>query len=127
MQFRLRTLLIAVTLACMFFAWAAYLRRKAAHHRQQAASLILRISETDHLKHQKIEEAVHWLAAGTAKVIRGYDYKSRNTIVSFRGQPPFFLSDEEGLKSAVYHQKMAAAYDGAMLRPWTLLSAKPAP
>src|SRR5262245_6818542 len=42
MRFRLRTLLLVVTAACVLCGWDAYLRRMAAYHRSEAAKAFAR-------------------------------------------------------------------------------------
>ena len=39
MRFRLHTLLIFITLCCVYAAWVGYLRNKAAYHRRESARI----------------------------------------------------------------------------------------
>jgi hypothetical protein len=126
-RFSLRTLMIVISMACTAFSWPAYLRRVAGHHRDELTRLVSKISETDALQRQDVDEAIQWLAAGTAKAMLVYDPKLGKTFVCYRGPTgglgrPFFRPDSADWHRAVYHKKMAETYDASLLRPWRLLS-----
>src|SRR5688572_16278398 len=58
MRFRLRTLLIVLTVGCVFLAWVAYLRQTAAYHRREAERIAYEISESAWSHPDMIRESV---------------------------------------------------------------------
>lgn len=127
LRFRLRTLMIVISVACAAFSLPAYMRRMANHHRDELTRLVSKISETDALQRQNVDEAIQWLAAGTAKRMFVYEPLSGKTIICYQGPNgglgrPFFRPDSADWDRAVYHKKMAETYDASLLRPWRLLS-----
>ena len=117
MRYKLRTLLIATTVAAMLLAWAAYLRRMAQLHRQEAARIVNAIA-TDLRGFQKgtMMETVE--RAAEANASQGLNSRSSASFNS-----PLRWSDlEAALGAAVYHQKQAILYEKAILRPWLMFS-----
>jgi hypothetical protein len=105
-RFRLRTLMIVVSVACAVFAWAAYLRRMAVHHRDESTRLVSKISKTDALQRQNVDEAVQWLSAGTAKAISAYYPGSGKTLVTYQSPTgSLFRPNSADWDRAVYHKK----------------------
>jgi hypothetical protein len=123
MRYRLRTLLIVVTVSAMLFAWAAYMRRMAEHHRNEAASIMNAIT-TDigrGFTKENVREVVDRVAAGNET--KGLNSRSFASFAS-----PLRGSDiDAALSAAVYHQRQANRYEKAMLRPWIILSIKEPP
>src|SRR5215210_7846428 len=47
MRFRLRTLLIAITAACIYLAWVGFCHRMARFYREQSSQILLQMVEQD--------------------------------------------------------------------------------
>src|SRR5438045_1952624 len=63
MRYRLRTLLIVVTVACLYLAWVAYLRQHAQFQRQ-AADLVSQIAAAERHTRDETDLGILALAAG---------------------------------------------------------------
>jgi len=122
MRYRLRTLLIVVTLFCVVTARVAYLRHHADFHKREAARFISRIATTEREREQKIEHAIHRLAqVGPA---------ARELVISENGASAALgrVEWEKNLAdwhTATCHQILADRYDRAAYRPWTFVSDDP--
>src|SRR4051794_29740583 len=102
MRYRLRTLLIVMTLVCAYLAWVAYCRREAACHREQSSVLITVVAKREGRDRKWIEGAV-----------REY--------FNYYGEPDN-SNFEPVYRSAVNHERMARKYDRAAWFPWVLIS-----
>src|SRR5688572_3606482 len=110
MQFRLRTLLILMTVACVLLARFAHVRNMAAFHRREAARLSQRFATIVRLNPEWVWEDVERYA--------NYD---SNLIVN-PWNNPWDLEDDDDervldWKNAVYHKAMAMAYERAVIFP----------
>ena len=112
MRYRLRTLLIVLTVACIYSAWAGYCRRMGMFHRQQSSQIILQYSIRSGWTRERLENHVSDLFArfpekaaqmGNPEFVRG------------GGWNPVYAS-------AAAHEGMARKYDRAILYPWVLIS-----
>ena len=137
MRFRLRTLLIVFSLACMFLAWANYVRRMERFHQSEESRHIGRITAT---------ESVLWTGLDTAKLQRG-EYVSgmienfvnqngrwvsqqehgthkvtKTGDIYFRGLSATVPGDAEHWQLAIHHRLMADKYRRSLFQPWLLLS-----
>jgi hypothetical protein len=120
MRYRLRTLLIVLTVGCAFLAWVAYLRQTAAYHRREAERLAFQIADYTLSNENLVHDAVE-LYAAEGRV-------SEEDLIWHPNYGRGLIIDDEARAdwdSAVRHQRMAAVYDGAILKPWTLLATEP--
>ena len=116
MRFRLRTLMIATTIAGVLLGWIAYLRQMERYHSREAANLVALIAEGFHIPSKGVRETVERMALDKSKVT-GLNGK---TAASFQQPLP---ADTDAWASAIYHQKMSTIFSKALLRPWVLCSA----
>ena len=58
MRYRLRTLLIVITAACVYLAWAGYCRRMAVFHREQSSQLISQVAKREGWTYERVESRV---------------------------------------------------------------------
>jgi hypothetical protein len=127
LRYKLRTLLILTTLACLYFAWVSYVRQSARFHRRQAAESVSRISSVEPYSRDDIESGVIQLAAGMAptktthfKIGNG---PNRITVVENGPRVSRIVNEEivNEWHQAIYHARRARAYDRAAVQPWALL------
>jgi len=122
MRYRLRTLLIVVTLLCVVTARVTLLKRRADFHQRETARLISRIATTEREREQKIENAIHRLAQiGPA---------ARELVISENGASATVSRIEwdnnlNDWQMATSHQIIANRYERAIYRPWVFVSDDP--
>src|SRR4051794_27035819 len=126
MQFRLRTLLIVITLACLCFAWLSFVRQRAQFHRSQAADLISQIAAAEQHTRDETDFGILALAAGktptkTTHLTIG-DGPDRVTFIE-SARTARVVNDEmaDEWHLAVHHTRKAKTFDRASLQPWVLL------
>jgi hypothetical protein len=110
MRYRVRTLLIVVTLGCVIFARVAHMRQMAAFHRSEVAKLVQRFSKVVRLD----PELVLWDVKSYAKCDSDFEVNPWNN--------PWDLEEGDDPRvrdwtAAVYHKTMASAYDRALILP----------
>jgi len=142
MRYRLRTLLIVVTAVCMFFAWAAYVRRMERYHRAEENKrvAIIMASEHDLWPALAVPRNEHVQARVTALVEKGPRRNDRFeirfqeilgsedvTIYNGRGLSTRGRGDITDWREAIHHRIMADKYHHALIQPWVLLSGKDSP
>jgi hypothetical protein len=109
-RYKLRTLLILLTVACVLLARVSYVRRMAAFHHGEATRLIERLST-------RVQTPPDWIMGWMQ------DYTKWDT--EFEVNPwhnPFDIEqiDCPGIEEwtqAVYHEAMSHAYERALLLP----------
>jgi hypothetical protein len=111
MQYRLRTLLIVVSLAGLLLARVAYLKHKADFHRGHAAALISSIAARE----QREEDAV-------AYAVYSMIHLRPSVALQAIREAPHDGSYWDGICSAMSHELIARKYDKAVYRPWTLVA-----
>jgi hypothetical protein len=142
MRYRLRTLLIVVTSACVVFAWVAFLRQMERFHRKEERKIVLRIvaAEVSYLPHVKkgardefVEARIEGLTAdqrprkGDKFAINQQQIPGSEEFTITNGQLVSTMGrgDIEDWRSAVHHRVMANKYHQAVFRPWVLISSDP--
>src|SRR3989442_5585305 len=112
MRFRLRTLLILVTVACMYLAWAGYCRRMAVFHREQSSQLISQFAKREGWTRERVENRISDL------------FKLLPTEAAQIGNPEFVSEErwEPLYASAAAQEGKARKYERAVWRPWELIS-----
>jgi hypothetical protein len=141
MRFRLRTLMILVTLACVFFGWVAFVRQMESFHRKEERKIVLRIVAAEMSYLPQIKTARDEFVEGRIESLIG-DHRPRRTdkfLVSrqeIAGGEEFTITNGQGVstigrgeiddwRSAVHHRVMANKYQQAVFRPWVLMSSDP--
>ena len=126
MRFRLRTLLIVVTLFGVSFARVAYLKQSAIFHRQKAAVLVPRLAASERLTTVETQGAIEFLASGASRlwprVVVNHD--GRTVILESNGGRGHVVQVEANSadwKVAVAHEIIAQRFERAALRPWNLV------
>src|SRR5438477_4528280 len=110
MRYRLRTLLIGLTMLCVVLARVAYIRRMATFHRSETTKLVERLS-------RQTQQTPEWIIS-FVQLHAKWD-------AEFEVNPwsnPFDLERDsdpcvEEWTQAVYHEAMAKAYECALIRP----------
>src|SRR5437588_5705166 len=104
MRYRLRTLLILMSLCCVYAAWVGYLRNKAEHHRRESATMQGKLATRLEMDVIEIDTIVINIAS-----------KSRGRIDSLRfgtSVDGFFDRDDEEMaewRRAANHRILAKA------------------
>ena len=118
MRYRLRTLLIAITVACMYLAWVGYCRRMARFYRKQSSELLLQVVAQASQAGQA-GRTLEWEKKWVSGLIEGWPEQAAKM-----NNPKWV--DEEGenpeFASAVVHEITARKYDRAAWNPWVLIS-----
>ena len=130
MRFRLRTLLIAVTLAATCFAWVGYAKKMASFHRGQAALIARRIAVVERDTQKEVELGILSLAAGHSTTMTRRLSNGSTRITTIKNGPTArVIADESEVdwRTAIQHTMTAHAYDRAALRPWEFIRLKKAP
>jgi len=130
MRYRLRTLLIVVTLFCVVTARVGYLRHRADFHNQEAARFISQIAKTENEHRQNIEYATLRLAEFGLASDGQPQYVQRELFVNENGASSRVSESEwesnlRDWHSATYHQILADRYGRAVYRPWTFVNDGP--
>jgi hypothetical protein len=112
MRFRLRTLMIAMTAACLYLAWAGYCRRMAAFYRERSSQIISQVAKRNGWTHESIEQRVSQL------------FELYPNDAAQMGNPEFVREGQwnDDYASAVVQESAARKYDRAAWYPWTLIS-----
>jgi hypothetical protein len=126
MRFRVRTLMIVVTVAGFYFGWVAYARKQATSHRQIAGAIAHRLAQTTRLFNDT--EAMHRiqsLAAGRSvtRITYHEDLRRRGRVAVIENGPNARVVSEETAvdwRDAIHHAMLADAYDRAIYRPWVM-------
>jgi hypothetical protein len=119
-RYRLRTLLIVLSLLCVVIARIAYLKHKADFHQKDFNRLVPRIAEAERQSTWFIEHAVRRLA-------HFGPYAARELVISENGASESVGRDEwernvADWEKAKRHRILADRYGRATLRPWTFVS-----
>ena len=115
MRFRLRTLLILVTVVCVYAAWVGYMRNAAALHGQEANRIARELAQSTSMTTKDLEVLITNIAAqSTARV----DKLSFGSVDTFLGEAR--LAEH---RKAVNHTILANTYDQSILRPWKIFGA----
>ena len=117
MRFRLRTLLIVVTLCCIYAAWVGFLRNKAAYHRSESAKITAELAAGMGMETKDIEAIVSNVASHSRSRVDGLRFQ-----VEVPADPGL-----ERHRLAVNHQILAKAYDQSIVRPWKIFDARFSP
>jgi hypothetical protein len=114
MRYRLRTLLIAMTAACLYLAWAGYCRRLAAFHREQSSQFLLQMVEQDGRGRTR-----EWAENKVSDLFKRFPNDAAQM-----GNPDFIREGQwnDYYASAVVQESAARKYDRAAWYPWTLFS-----
>jgi hypothetical protein len=128
MRFRLRTLMIVVTVAGVCLGWVGNAPRQTKFHRQRASAIAQRIVQTDrHISSGNAIKQIRSFAAGRFDTTITYHGMTRRGRVATIKNGPIEqnIYEETALdwRDAIHHQMMADTYDSATYRPWMLLSA----
>lgn len=122
MRYRLRTLLIVVTIASLPMAWFAFAKQAAEHHRRESARIIRSINE-----HSFMPPEFAWdgVARHATQGVKEHEKLSDGRLIVFHpkfGRQLLLDAKESGdWDQAVNHHRIAAQYDKAVLRPWLVL------
>jgi hypothetical protein len=125
MRYSLRTLLILVSLCCVYAAWVGYLRNRAEYHRRESARIVNELSIQTDMEVKEIDTLVLNIAA-----------RSRGRVDSLRfgvqplGKPVEYFDDNTTMaryRKAVNHQILAATCDKALWQPWRIVNARFSP
>jgi len=128
MRYRLRTLLIVVTVVGMLLGWIAWLRERAAFHRRESSRFAGMIARMEGYPIENVEERVAALVLGRSvtKWVRAANGDGDQcTLLKNGGRMTYSESatiDVEDWGQAVYHGMMRERFDRALYRPWVLLS-----
>ncbi|HEY2414146.1 MAG TPA: hypothetical protein VGI40_18015 [Pirellulaceae bacterium] len=122
MRYRLRTLLILITVAAIVCARIAYLRQRSAMHRQAATQILTRINQ---MSEAQARNALRRLLAGGIP-IKTIEVTSMETAVTA-------LENQSGTgqivevdrtadwQRALHHEALAIRYERAAYRPWLVI------
>jgi hypothetical protein len=112
MRYRLRTLLILMTVVCACLAWVGYCRRMAAFHRERSSQLISQVAKREGMTHKQVEEAMSELFERWP--IQAVEMAQAAPTGTDRYEPVYC--------SAIDHETIARKYDRAVWWPWILIS-----
>jgi len=117
MRYRLRTLLIVVTTACVYLAWVGHCWRMARFHREQSSELLLQVVKQE--ANVGRTRTLEWEESLMSDLIEGLPEQAAKMNdtkwVDEQGQNPEFAF-------AVVHEIKARKYDRAAWKPWVLIS-----
>jgi hypothetical protein len=125
MRYRLRTLLIVVTLVAFPLSWISWVRRTADFHRREVVKVAHYIAEAEHASIDIIQEHIAILAHGRSvtKCVRVEIYGGRKLMLrnggSQRHGPD--VVDPNMWGKACFHAILAGRFDRAAFKPWTLI------
>src|SRR5437867_1010646 len=104
MRYRLRTLLILMSLCCVYAAWVGYLRNKAERHRRESARIINELA----VRSDWEAKEVYTLVSNIASKSRGRVDSLRFSNTTFPDGKPYveYLNDDfmRTYRKAVNHQ-----------------------
>jgi hypothetical protein len=124
MRYRLRTLLIVVTLASIPLARIAYLKRMAAMNRQSAEQYIEAIAGFQQNSHDDVRASVE-LAVSHREIPRLLISKDRSVKLQFSAHDGGISvinldgATMENWGKAIAHTIVADRYERAVYQPWT--------
>src|SRR5262245_7417629 len=130
MRYRLRTLLILMTVAGAVFARVAYLKQWRDFHKREVAKLVesIRIAEGED---RQIADSVNDFAMAGRAIGWGRDITQTKVLIS-NGKFVRWIKDSttaekntatvEIWEKAIHHQTLVNRYDEAMYRPWTQIN-----
>jgi len=136
MRYRLRTLLIVVTVAGSFFAWAAHVRKMEQFHRTEESKNVnsIALAEKDLWpalaapRDEHVRARVTGLVEGGPRKNVGFEIRRRDipgsediVIYNSRGLSTRGRGEFDCWKMAVHHRIMADKYRRALFQPWILL------
>jgi hypothetical protein len=128
MRYRLRTLLIVVTVSCLVLAWVTHSRRMAQYHSREAVRLISQIAQTEKSRPVDIENSIRMLEDdATTKIPRVGKLFGQSVVHIHVPNGPMrllFQTDPDHWQQAIDHRKRSKAYQHAAWRPWLLISGK---
>jgi hypothetical protein len=142
LRYRLRTLLMLVTLACVMSAWVAYVRRMERFHREAENKHASRIAAAESALWPalSVPRDKHVEARVTALVVEGPRRNGRLEIHrrGIPGSRDVTVSNGRGLsirgrgditdwQMAVHHRIAADKYRRARFEPWVLMSRNSTP
>jgi hypothetical protein len=124
MRFRLRTLLIFLTLACAYFGWVSHAKRRAEFHRHQENEVARQIGIMEAAERERINRAITLLATpgtnswttsrnGTTRVL----VEKSGTVEEIRIPR---MIDEDSWERLAHHKLSADAYERATFQPWNM-------
>jgi|tagenome__1003787_1003787.scaffolds.fasta_scaffold20471009_1 hypothetical protein len=115
LHFRLRTLLIAMTVACMYLAWVGYCRRMASFYREQSSELLLQVVKQEGNEGRTLD----WEQRLMSDLIEGLPEQAAKM-----NNPKWVDEDAQNpvFASAVVHEITARKYDRAAWNPLVLIS-----
>jgi hypothetical protein len=120
MRFRLRTLLIVVSILAAVLARVAYLKRQRDFHRQEVHRLVTQLASTPGSEGERVlARQVHELAA--------FGPAARGSWIGSGALPPGqdgsseYESTMTAWHEAKQHELLANRYSRAIYRPWTLV------
>ena len=115
MRYRLRTLLILVTLAALYFGWVAFARQRATFHRSKAADLVAAIASSGvGMSQRELQMWTELLASDRAQT---YGNPALGELISTS-------LTRHHWETAIDHEALANAYDRAGWQPWRPLFIK---
>ena len=119
-RFRLRTLMIGVTLfAVLLGGRLEYIRRQVAFHRREAASALAVVAQKEKQPIAKMAETVNRFAdTGEKTAIQRYPHYPISGFVAGRYTLAARNEALEDWRRAVHHEQAADAYERARVRPW---------
>ncbi len=126
MRFRLRTLMVVVTLCSVPLGWIAWLRQAAAFHRGESERFAAIIQSAETPDSGDPRGRIQLLAANASVtkcvVVRQDDGEIVGFLKNGRTTTYAHPTVTSAWRPAVYHSIMAARYEQAVYRPWILQS-----
>src|SRR6478609_2446524 len=123
MRYRLRTLLILVTVVAVACARIAYLRQKSATHRQAATQLLTQIN---HMSSADTRTALRRLLAGGLPIQTIEVSSFETTVNALENQSGdgqiVEVNRTADWQRALYHEALAIKYEQAVYRPWLIVN-----
>jgi hypothetical protein len=115
MRYSLRTLLILITLAALYFGWVAFARQRAKFHRGKAADLVAAIASSGvGMSQRELQMWTELLASDRAQT---YGNPALGGLVSTS-------LTRHHWETAIDHEALANAYDRVGWQPWRPLFIK---
>src|SRR5262249_16788929 len=115
MRFRLRTLLIVITIAAIVFARIAYLRQKSEIHRQATTQILTRIN---HMTEAEAQNALRQLLAGgiPIKTIEVTGMETTVTALENQSRSGMIVEVDRAAdwQRALHHEALAIKYEQAV-------------
>src|SRR5688572_12825913 len=114
MRFRLRTLLIAITAACIYLAWVGFCHRMARFYREQSSQFLLQMVAQDGQGRTR-----EWAESKVSDLFKRFPNDAAQM-----GNLEFVREGQwnDDYAAAVVQESAARKYDRAAWYPWTLFS-----